>query len=121
MIEVKNVSKKYKRKQVLKDMSFTAEKGQTKEEIVIYRYNIGQQRWLEPITVPYSEKVLIPELNSTTSLKGKFYVMTEVNNDFVLKIFDIEQGTLLYEGKLINHNMKQKYYIHITDVYELEK
>lgn len=28
MIEVKNVSKKYKRKQVLKDMSFTAEKGQ---------------------------------------------------------------------------------------------
>lgn len=93
----------------------------TKKEIVIYRYNIGQQRWLEPITVPYSEKVLIPELNSTTSLNGKFYVMTEVNNDFVLKIFDIEQGTLLYEGKLINNNMKQKYYIHITDVYELEK
>ncbi|MEK5077856.1 ABC transporter ATP-binding protein [Solibacillus sp. FSL W7-1436] len=28
MIEVKNVSKKFKRKQVLKDMSFTAEKGQ---------------------------------------------------------------------------------------------
>jgi len=28
VIEVKNVSKKYKRKQVLKDMSFTAEKGQ---------------------------------------------------------------------------------------------
>ncbi|MCM3722816.1 ABC transporter ATP-binding protein [Solibacillus isronensis] len=28
MIEVKSVSKKYKRKQVLKDMSFTAEKGQ---------------------------------------------------------------------------------------------
>ncbi|MER2028557.1 MAG: ABC transporter ATP-binding protein [Solibacillus sp.] len=28
MIEVKNVSKKYKRKQVLKDMSFTAEKGE---------------------------------------------------------------------------------------------
>lgn len=28
MIEVKNVSKRYKRKQVLKDMSFTAEKGQ---------------------------------------------------------------------------------------------
>lgn len=28
MIEVKNVFKKYKRKQVLKDMSFTAEKGQ---------------------------------------------------------------------------------------------
>ena len=28
MIEVKNVYKKYKRKQVLKDMSFTAEKGQ---------------------------------------------------------------------------------------------
>lgn len=93
----------------------------TKEEIVIYRYNIGQQRWLEPITVPYSEKVLIPELNSTAALNGKFYVMTEVNNDFVLKIFDIEQGTLLYEGKLINNNVKQKYYIHITDVYELEK
>lgn len=28
MIEVKNVSKRYKRKQVLKDMSFTAEKGE---------------------------------------------------------------------------------------------
>lgn len=93
----------------------------TKEEIVIYRYNIGQQRWLEPITVPYSEKVLIPELNSTATLNGKFYVMTEVNSDFILKIFDIEKGTLLYEGKLINNNMEQKYYIHITDVYELEK
>ncbi|AMO86549.1 hypothetical protein B857_02009 [Solibacillus isronensis B3W22] len=93
----------------------------TKEEIVIYRYNIGQQRWLEPITVPYSEKVLIPELNSTATLNGKFYVMTEVNSDFILKIFDIEQGTLLYEGKLINNNVEQKYYIHITDVYELEK
>lgn len=46
--------------------------------------------------------------------------MTEVNNDFVLKIFDIQQGALLYEGKVINKNMKQKYYIHITDVYELE-
>lgn len=93
----------------------------TKEEIVIYRYNIGQQRWLEPITEPYPGKILIPEFNSTTSLNGKFYVMTEVNNDYVLKIFDIEQGTLLYEGKLINNNMKQKYYIHITDVYESEK
>lgn len=93
----------------------------TKEEIVIYRYNIGQQRWLEPITEPYPVKILIPEFNSTTSLNGKFYVMTEVNNDYVLKIFDIEQGTLLYEGKLINNNMKQKYYIHITDVYESEK
>lgn len=93
----------------------------TKEEIVIYRYNIGQQRWLEPITVPYSEKVLIPELNSTATLNGKFYVMTEVNSDFILKIFDIEKGTLLYEGKLINNNVEQKYYIHITDVYELEK
>lgn len=93
----------------------------TKEEIVIYRYNIGQQRWLEPINVPYSEKVLIPELNSTATLNGKFYVMTEVNSDFILKIFDIEKGTLLYEGKLINNNVEQKYYIHITDVYELEK
>ena len=92
----------------------------TKEGIVIYRYNIGQQRWLEPITASNTEKVLNPDLNSTTSLNGKLYVMTEVNNDFVLKIFDIQQGALLYEGKLINKNMKQKYYIHITDGYELE-
>lgn len=30
----------------------------TKEGIVIYRYNIGQQRWLEPITASNTEKVL---------------------------------------------------------------
>ncbi|MEK4532906.1 hypothetical protein [Solibacillus sp. FSL K6-1554] len=94
----------------------------TKEEIVIYRYNIGQQRWLEPITEPYPVKMLYPELNSTIALNGKFYVMTEVNNDFVLKIFDIEQGTLLYEGKLINNNnVQQKYSIRITNVYELKE
>lgn len=94
----------------------------TKEEIVIYRYNIGQQRWLEPITEPYPVKMLYPELNSTIALNEKFYVMTEVNNDFVLKIFDIEQGTLLYEGKLNNNNnVQQKYSIRITNVYELKE
>ncbi|MGE7983496.1 hypothetical protein [Solibacillus sp. NPDC093137] len=94
----------------------------TKEEIVIYRYNIGQQRWLEPINESYPVKMLYPELNSTIALNGKFYVMREVNNDFVIQIFDIEQGTLLYEGELINNNnVQQKYSIRITNVYELKE
>ena len=48
--------------------------------------------------------------------------MREVNNDFVIQIFDIEQGTLLYEGELINNNnVQQKYSIRITNVYELKE
>lgn len=77
----------------------------------IYRYNIGQQRWLEPVTSPHPMKFVNKELNNTYGYNGKFYVLNEMEKDFVLQIFDIEKGTTLYEGILSKKDAKQKYYI----------
>ena len=77
----------------------------------IYRYNIGQQRWLEPVTIPHPEKFVNKELNNTYGYNGKFYVLNEMEKDFVLQIFDIENGSTLYEGILSKKDSKVKYYI----------
>lgn len=93
----------------------------TNTEKVFHRYNIGQQRWLEPITVPQQIGLKNNELNGTSAQNGKLYVMNEVDNDYVLQIYDIEKGTLLYEGKLSNNNTKQKYNIWVSNFYDLKE
>ena len=90
----------------------------TDSETWIYRYNIGQQRWLEPVTVPHPEKFVNKELNNTYGYNGKFYVLNEMEKDFVLQIFDIENGTTLYEGILSKKDAKQKYYIWANRILE---
>lgn len=83
----------------------------TGEDTRIYQYNIGQQRWLDPVIAPHPMKFVNNELNNTYSYNGKFYVLNEMEKDFVLQIFDIEKGTTLYEGILSKENAKGKYYI----------
>lgn len=92
----------------------------TSTEKVIYRYNIGQQRWLEPLMFPQPVNSNI-ELNGMSAINGKLYVMNEMDNDNVLQILDIEKGTLLYEGKLSNNNIKGNYSIWVNNFYDLKK
>lgn len=87
-------------------------------EKVIYRYNIGQQRWLEPLKFPQRINSNI-ELNGMSAINGKLYLMNEMDNDYVLQILDIEKGTILYEGKLLNNNINGNYYIWANNFYNL--
>lgn len=93
----------------------------TEENTVIHRYNIGQQRWLDPITAPHPVDFVNKEINNVDIRNGKLYIMNETEKDFVLQIFDIENGTNLYEGKLINNGAKQKYYIWINSIHEIKE
>ncbi|WP_339195639.1 hypothetical protein MKY27_13390 [Solibacillus sp. FSL R5-0449] len=87
-------------------------------EKVIYRYNIGQQRWLEPLKFPQPMNSNI-ELNGMSAINGKLYVMNEMDDNYVLQIFDVEKGIVLYEGKLSNNNIKQNYSIWADNFYDL--
>ncbi|WP_339172986.1 hypothetical protein MKY51_13735 [Solibacillus sp. FSL R5-0691] len=92
----------------------------TNTEKVIYRYNIGQQRWLDPVMLPQPMN-LNNEQNSMSAQNGKLYVMNGMDSDYMLQIFDIEKGILLYEGKLSNDNAKRNYYIWASNFYDLSK
>lgn len=92
----------------------------TSTEKVIYRYNIGQQRWLDPVMLPQPVNSNI-ELNGMSAQNGKLYVMNKMDTDYVLQILDIEKGILLYEGKLSTNNSKQNYYIWASNFYDLSK
>ena len=90
----------------------------TEENTIIHRYNIGQKRWLDPIIASHPVEFVNKEISNLDVQNGKLYIMNEAANDFVLQIFDIESGTLLYEGKLLNDNAKQKYYIWVNSFHE---
>ena len=90
----------------------------TSTEKVIYRYNIGQQRWLEPVMFPQPMN-LNNEQNGMSAQNGKLYVMNGMDKDYVLQIIDIEKGTLLYEGKLSNNDAKHNYNIWPSNFYDL--
>lgn len=93
----------------------------TEENTIIHRYNIGQQRWLDPIIASHPDKFVNKEINNLDVQNSKLYIMNETANDFILQIFDIESGTLLYEGKLLNDGAKQKYYIWVNNFHEQKK
>ncbi|OBW57177.1 hypothetical protein A9986_10565 [Solibacillus silvestris] len=90
----------------------------TSTEKVIHRYNIGQQRWLDPVNLPQPMN-LNNELNGMSAQNGKLYLMNGMDTDYMIQIFDIEKGILLYEGKL--SNSKQKYNIWVSNFYDLSK
>ena len=92
----------------------------TSTEKVIHRYNIGQQRWLDPVTLPQPMNLNV-ELNGMSAQNGKLYVMNGMGTDYMLQIFDIEKGILLYEGKLSTNISKQNYNIWASNFYDLSK
>lgn len=90
----------------------------TEENTVIHRYNLGQQRWLDPIIASQPDGFVNEEMNNLYAQNSKLYLMNETANDFILQIIDIESGTLLYEGKLLNDNAKLKYNIWVNNFHE---
>ncbi|MGN7477469.1 hypothetical protein ACTHOQ_06410 [Solibacillus silvestris] len=91
----------------------------TDTDTMIYRYNIGQQRWLDPISVPHPVAITKPLSNNIGAQNGKLYVMNETEKDNILQIFDIESGTTLYEGILSTKNENENYHIWASRFYEI--
>lgn len=88
-------------------------------DTMIYRYNIGQQRWLDPIIVPHPVAITDPSSNNIGAQNGKLYVMNETEKGNILQIIDIESGTILYEGILSANDEKQNYHIWASRFYEV--
>lgn len=91
----------------------------TDTDLYIYRYNIGQQRWLEPIIVPQPMKFTNKEMINYSAQNGKIYMLNELEKDYILQIFDSESGVTLYEGILSNNDAKQKYSIWVNRFHEV--
>lgn len=91
----------------------------TDTDTYIYRYNIGQQRWLEPVVVPQPMKFINKEFKNYAAQNGKFYVLNQTEKDYLLQIFDIESGATLYEGILSNNDAKQKYSLWVNRFHEV--
>lgn len=91
----------------------------TDTDTMIYRYNIGQQRWLDPIIVPHPVAVMDTSSNNIGSQDGKLYVMNETKKGNILQIFNIESGTTLYEGILSTKNENENYHIWASRFYEV--
>ena len=86
--------------------------------LVLYRYNIGQKRWLEPVTVMEPVKVLNKDSYTIQATNGKIYLFNEVDQGYLLQISDIENNQLLYEGILTKADNKQKFNLSIYHFYE---
>lgn len=91
----------------------------TETETMIYRYNIGQQRWLDPIILPHPVAITDTSSNNIGAQDGKLYVMNETEKGNILQIFNIESGTTLYEGILSSNNENQTYNIWASRFYEV--
>lgn len=91
----------------------------TGKETMIYRYNIGQQRWLDPVIVPHSVAVSDNASINLGALNGKLYVMNETEKGNLLQIFDIESGATLYEGILSAKLENENYHIWASRFYEV--
>lgn len=88
--------------------------------LMLYRYNIGQQQWQEPISVPYSLNVVDKDSYRVQALNDKLYLMNEVEKGFSLQIFDIEDGKTLYEGVISKSGAKLSHSISVSRIHEIK-
>lgn len=97
------------------------------EDLVLYRYNIGQKRWLEPITVTAPiiattrGRVINDDPYTMQVTNGKIYLFNEVDEGFLLRIFDIETNESLYEGILKRKDANQKFKLWVNRFHEMNK
>lgn len=68
------------------------------EKIVLNRYNIGQQQWLEPMTIDVPFNVREQEQFELHTLNGKLYVLVQTAEGPLLTIVDALSGDTLYSG-----------------------
>ncbi|AWE08550.1 hypothetical protein DCE79_14750 [Lysinibacillus sp. 2017] len=87
-------------------------------DMVLYRYNIAQQQWLEPVSLPMPFKTLEKTLNFAQAMNGKLYTMNEVEKGYLLQIIAIEEGKLVYSGLIPKNADTQNYHISVNSIYE---
>ena len=90
-------------------------------DLIIYRYNIAQQQWLEPISVSPPFKFVEKTVYNVHALNGKLYLMNKVDKGFLLQIFDIEEGNALYSGLIPKKDSKQQYDISVDRYHEINE
>lgn len=89
------------------------------KDMVLNRYNIAQQQWLDPVSVPIPFNVKNYLDNPyDQAMNGKFYTMNEVDKGYLLQIIAIEEGKLLYSGLIPKNADTQNYYISVNYIHE---
>lgn len=89
------------------------------KDMVLYRYNIAQQQWLDQVSVPIPFNVKNYLDNPyAQAMNGKYYTMNEVDKGYLLQIIAIEEGELVYSGLIPKNDDTQNYYISVNSIYE---
>ena len=86
--------------------------------VILNRYNISQQNWLEPITLDLPYKVPERATISVSFAKDKSYISVETPEGTVLFIVDSNSGEILYSG-LMKLPELQEYIIRFNYFYEI--
>jgi hypothetical protein len=81
--------------------------------LVLYQYNIGQKRWLDPVNVKTSVKIVNNDSYTMQATKGKIYLINKVEQGLLLQILDIDNHQSLYEGILKNADNEQNFNLSI--------
>ena len=91
------------------------------EEVVVNRYNIGQQQWLAPITLESPSKVLKRANFSLQTLNDQLYVLAQLEEGQLLTIVDAESGESLYTGLIKPATNQPDFTLSVTSIYENEE
>ena len=89
------------------------------DDLLLYQYNIGQKRWLDPVTITFPVNGVFNSFSSfhIQATNGKIYLITQVEQGSLLQILDIENYQPLYEG-IMKKDSKQKSDLYIYRVHE---
>lgn len=87
-------------------------------EVVINRYNIGQQQWLAPITLETPSDVLERAMFNLQTLNDKLYVLAQVAQGQLLTIVDAESGESLYTGLVKSATDQPNFRLSVTRYHE---
>ena len=87
-------------------------------KVVINRYNIGQQQWLEPITLEATYEVVQRALFDLQTLNDKLYVLAQVAEGQLLYIVDAQSGETLYSGLIQPTSPQPNFAVSVSRFYE---
>lgn len=90
-------------------------------EVVVNRYNIGQQQWLAPITLESPSKVLERATFKLQTLNDKLYVLAQLAEGQLLTIVDAESGESLYTGLIKPTTDQPDFTLSVSRFYENEE
>lgn len=86
----------------------------------LYRYDIKQKQWAEPLTISYKEHPLEEAKSHLRILEGKLHIIDQVANDSVWFIYDVYTGEQLFKGEIVHdesENLQLNYELVIEQLY----